>query len=224
MITRRKIAEQPQKEVREFFQRQIGADRGMTISCGVALAPAKYPFYLLRDLAEDLLKRAKQAGSRDPDTEQARERHLSWAPSYIDFHLVVGPAGADLEVVREEDYFVGSKRTHPRTLRPYRREKLERLRGAVARLHEARLPRSKLQDLFDAAMTPRQGLAEMRAQELFGRLREDRNRHERQALWLALSDLGMMNDFPWCPHNDQTATALADLVEAYDLFRPEETP
>lgn len=237
-ITRRRIADHPAKDVRTFFQQQLGPKKGMTISCGVALAPAKYPFYLLRDLAEDLLKRAKKAGTDDEEAKEARKQRRSWAPSYIDFHLVVGAAGADLEVVREDDYLVGVKDATEenyvaqRTLRPYRREKLERLRGAVTRLHQARLPRSKLQDLFDAALHPRQPLAELHAQELFGRLREDRVHHERQALWSALTDLGMKNDFPWCVHKKRTApaladlmaTALADLVEAYDLFPREETP
>src|SRR5262249_48164739 len=128
----------------------------------------------------------------------------------------------DLEVVREEDYRVGVKGTPSRTLRPYRREALEKLCGAVSRLHEARLPRSKLQDLFDAALDRRDRRAEMRAQEWFGRLRQDKTHQERQALWLALADLGMMDDFPWCKHREEAATALADLVEAYDLFPREE--
>jgi hypothetical protein len=81
-----------------------------------------------------------------------------------------------------------------------------------------------LQDLFDAALEPREALAGMHARELFGRLREDRTHHERQALWLALSDLGTLTDFPWCRHGGETATALADLVEACDLFPREEAP
>jgi hypothetical protein len=103
------------------------------------------------------------------------------------------------------------------------------LRGAVSQLQTARLPRSKLQDLFAAALDPRPRYAEMQARELFGRLRQDlphvkrqSPRKERQALWYGLSDLGMKGDFPWCQHRDGVATALADLVEAYDLFPREE--
>jgi hypothetical protein len=222
-ITRQEIASLPE-EVKTFFEKRIGPGRGMTVSCGVALAPAKYPFYLLFDLAEDLLHSAKKGGNDDKDTRQAREAKQSWAPSYIDFHLIVGPAGADLEIGREDDYLVGQQGTPRRTLRPYRREQLDRLRGAVSRLQQAGLPRSKLQDLWAAALDPRPARAGMHARELFGRLRQDRTHQERQQLWLALSDLGALYDFPWCRQGDQEATALADLVEAYDLFPQEAMP
>jgi hypothetical protein len=216
-ITRQHIADLPAGDGRAFFDRTLGSGKGLTLSCGVALAPAKYPFYLLLDLAEDLLASAKRGGSGDADCGPY------WTPAYADFHLVVGPAGADLEVIREEDYRVGNRQARPRTLRPYRREKLEQLRGAAARVQKARLPSSKLQDLFDAALDPRPARAELHARELFGRLRQDRTHDERRALWGALRDLGMKDDFPWCPRGDGAATALADLVEACDLFpRPEE--
>jgi hypothetical protein len=217
-LTRERIQALPPGDGCRFFEKTLGIGKGMTISCGIALAPVKYPFYLLLDLAEHLLASAKRGGSSDP------ERGDYWAPSYADFHLVVGPAGADLEVIREEDYRVGNSKARPRTLRPYRREKLEQLCGAVALVQQARLPRSKLQDLFDAALDPRPARAELHARELFGRLRQDRTHNERRALWGALRELGMNDDFPWCPRGDGTATALADLVEACDLFpRPEES-
>ncbi len=46
---------------RRFFTDRGLADRGLTISCGVALAPARFPFYLLLEVAEELL-RSRQAG------------------------------------------------------------------------------------------------------------------------------------------------------------------
>ncbi len=220
-ITRRRINDLPPGSARAFFEKRLKTERSLTISCGVALAPAKYPFYLLLDLAEDLLRSAKQGGSRAPEAKGEKY----WAPSYVDFHLIVGPAGADLAAVREEDYFVGRNDTPWRTLRPYSRDRLRGLRDAVECLQQARIPRSKLQDLFDAALDPRASRAELHSRELFARLREDRVHHERRALWQALLSLGMGDDFPWCVHNGQTATALADLVEASDLFpRTEETP
>src|SRR5262249_38868396 len=97
---------------RAFFREKLGAKldtHGLTISCGVALAGSKHPFYLLLDLAEDLLKNAKRGGSND------RDKTLYWAPSYIDFHLVTSSASADLDVVREEDYRVGVAGNRPRT-------------------------------------------------------------------------------------------------------------
>src|SRR5262249_47070683 len=142
-LTREEIAAIPEGPVRAFFEGRV-RDGGMTISCGVAFARAGYPFYLLLDLAEELLKNAKLGGSRDP------HRGDYHAPTYIDFHLVVGPMSADLRAVRKEDYLAGSVR--PRTLRPYSRGELGRVRDCALRLPAARPPRSNLQEWWDAAL------------------------------------------------------------------------
>lgn len=213
-LTRERIAALPEGSARRFFQeRQV---ERMTISCGVAFATASYPFYLLLDLAEELLRNAKKAGSRDPNVEQY------FAPAYIDFHLVVGPQGADLAAVRETDYLVDVSDNRQRTLRPYSADRLVTLKNGARLLQGARTPRSKLQDLWSAALDHRVPRAEARCRELFSRLRGTGDRNERRALWLALRNLGMVDDFPWCPHGTSTATALADLVEAVDLFPREE--
>lgn len=221
-LTRERIANLREEKARTFFQsRKV---ERMTISCGVAFAKASYPFYLLLNLAEELLRNAKQAGSRDPNVGPY------FAPAYIDFHLVVGPQGADLAAVREMDYLVGVSDNRQRTLRPYSADRLVTLKEGARLLQGARTPRSKLQDLWTAILDPRVPRAEARCRELFGRLREEkdretfRGRHERRTVWEALRKLGMGEDFPWCPHGNSTATALADLVEAVDLFPREETP
>jgi len=208
-LTREGQAQLPEAARRFFADRGL-ADRGLTISCGVALGPARYPFYLLLDLAEELLRSAKRGGSADETKTDY------WAPAYVDFHLLAGSASQELSAIREEDYHSQSDR--PRTLRPYWRDRLDLLRQAAERLQQARLPRSKLQDLFEAALEPRQRQAQRRAEELFGRLREDKNHHERRGLWDALSLLGPLDPYPWTRCNGRIATALADLVEALDLF------
>jgi hypothetical protein len=196
----------PAGPARDFFDGVLQG-RGLTLSCGVALGPASYPFHLLFDLAEALLKSAKKGGSADPT------RNEFWAPPYIDFHLITGAASDTLGPVRKQDYLAESPR--PRTLRPYRRDRLEALQGAAARLARGRLPRGKQHELFEAALTPSPARAARRAREVFSRCKPD----ERQALWLALADLAPVETFPWHPDG---STALADLVEAQDLFPPED--
>jgi hypothetical protein len=212
-LTRERQAQLP-APARRFFKERSLTEKGLTISCGVALGRARFPFYLLFDLAEELLRSAKRAGSR----ETAKTDDY-WVPPYVDFHLLAGSAGQELSVIREEDYQVASD--HPRTLRPYSGDRLECLRQAAESLREARLPRSKLQDLFEAALEPRHQQAQRRAQELFGRLRENKDRriHERSGLWGALGLLKSLDPFPWVEGH---ATALADLVEAHELFGYEE--
>jgi CRISPR-associated protein Cmr2 len=206
--------DQVQGAARDYLNSRLSG-RGLTVSCGVALAPARYPFYLLLDLAEELLRSAKRGGSLDAETTKY------WAPAYVDFHLVAGSANQELAVIREEDYLVNKAR--PRTLRPYRLDELQRLREATKRLQQARLPRSKLHDLFAAALDPREPQATFRAQEVFGRLRNDEDHAERRALWDALSTIGRLDIYPWTLHNGRKVTALPDLIEAHDLFsQPEE--
>jgi len=214
-LTRERQAALPEAARRFFAERQL-ADRGLTISCGVAVGPARYPFYLLLDLAEELLSSAKRGGSQDPT------KTPYWTPSYVDFHLLAGSASQDLPTIREEDYLTSSD--HPRTLRPYRNDQLERFCQAAERLRQARIPKSKLHDLFEAALEPRWLLAQTRTRELFGRLRQDRNHPERRGLWEAMSQLGPMDlfSFPWLKNGAPYPTPLADLVEVHDLLGDED--
>ncbi len=217
-LTRQRLAELPEATRQFFAERQL-ADRGLTISCGVAVGPARYPFYLLLDLAEELLSSAKRGGSEDPT------KTLYWTPSYVDFHILAGSASQELSTIRKEDYQVYRESVHPRTLRPYRGDQLERLYQAAERLRQAQIPKSKLHALFEAALEPRWLLAQTRVRELFGRLRQDHRHPERRSLWEALRQLGPIDlfSFPWLNNGPQAATPLADLVEVHDLLDTRET-
>lgn len=207
-----------------FFRQTLPANAGLTISCGVALAGSSYPFYLLLDLAEELLKSAKTAGSAD----SAREKY--WAPAYVDFHRVTGSSSHELKHVRKDDYHVTeAPPAHPRTLRPYSLAKLEKLQQAVAVLRHENFPPSKLHALFEEAMQPSWQRAERGVREIFSRCRQTSGKHERAALWAAVSKLGGEKDFPWCEENRHDGTKsrptpIADIVEAYDLFGTENAP
>jgi hypothetical protein len=214
-LTRDRQTHQP-PEVQKFFAKRDLGQRGLTISCGVAIAPSRYPFYLMLDLAEELLKSAKRGGSEDSS------KTPYWSPSYVDFHVLSGSASQELAAIREHDYLVSSPVA--RTLRPYSRDRLQKLYLAAQRLREARLPRSKLQDLFEAALEPRSQQAQRYAEELFGRLRESPNRRERSTLWHALTMLGPLTPYPWTttPDGKKKVTALADLIEAHELIEQSE--
>ncbi|MCS7239301.1 MAG: hypothetical protein NZ899_13695 [Thermoguttaceae bacterium] len=200
-----------QGEAREFLKSRVG-DRGLTFSCGVAIGPARYPFYLLLELAEELLASAKRGSSSDPEAQ------AYWAPSYIDFHIQAGSATQDLRQLRRHDYGEGT--SYVRTLRPYRRERLKTLCEAAKKLSDARLPKSKLHDFLEAALEPRPRAAGWRAREIFVRLPETESVTQRSTFWNLLNQFGAvsMEDFPWTRRNGKKYTALADLVEVCDLF------
>lgn len=205
--------------VRQFFEERLRG-RGLTVSCGVAVSRANYPFYLLLDLAEQLLRSAKDAGwnARPPGQSYV-------TPAFIDFHIVSGAASHNLKYLRREDYQAGS--SSMRTLRPYSSQQLRDLRRGVAALRQASFPRSKLHDLFEAALDCVESRAERRVREIFSRCRDSEQKSERWSLWQAVANLAAAPhtcQFPWVAYDGRRATPIADLVEAYDLFPTEETP
>lgn len=181
---------------------------GLTISCGVVIAKANYPFYLLLELSEALLENAKRAGSRVKQVDE----HYS-APTYVDFHVVAGASSHELEHLRKDDYFTDT--SHPRTLRPLPREQLLNLREGVDLLRQ--FPRSKLHDLLALSLTKSPVQAQRLVREVFSRCKKN----ERDALWQAvhrLCPLVHQFDFPWYKDADRHTLAIADLAEAFDLF------
>ena len=221
-LTRVRIRGLTDPELQSFFNERIGQN-GLTTSCGVAIARDKYPFYLMLDLAEQLLASAKTGGSRD-----SRSSSHYWAPSYVDFHMVVGSSGQDLGQVREFEYLVSTG--EPRTLRPYSSSDLERLRSGVIGLRRANFPRSKVHDLYEAALESSPVKAERRIREIFSRCKGKPPLDHRQALWDAIAGLVTveklagkaagppMFNFPWCSPSGRGRLGIVDLAEAYDLF------
>ena len=212
-LTKEKI-DRLDENTQQFFRGHPG-NGGFTISCGVAIAKSNYPFYLALDLAEQLLKNAKRQDSYYP-------RPGAPGVARIDFHVVAGANSHVLDRVRKADYQVQTDA--PRTLRPLSCFQLESLRAGVQRLRGLRdvaFPRSKLHELQEAALAAEVNQADRRIRDIFARCRHGRDRSERLALWLAVSELrpdGYVFDFPWFKKNGQRLLCVADLVEAYDLF------
>ena len=209
-LTRNRI-EQLTGAQKKYFKDKYLHKSGLTISCGVAIGPASYPFYMLLDLAEELMKNAKRGGSDDPTNKKY------WSPSYIDFHRLSGSANQELTRIRLLDYKID--KNYKRTLRPYALTKIQNLRKAVGTLRDVNIPTSKLHDFFQSALENSEAKAQFLIEELFCRLREDKN--ERSGLWNALEIMGSMDPFPWIKSTSDSKvsrTALADLIEAYELF------
>ena len=210
-LTKEKIADLKDEETRQFFRDRLG-DQGFTISCGVAIARSNYPFYLVLDLAEQLLRNAKRQGK---DTGQSREK----TAARIDFHVVAGANSYALRQVREGTYRVLTDAA--RTLRPLSCQQLEILRDNIEKLRDVKFPHSKLHELQEAALAMTEGQAEWRIRDIFARCRHSRDRSERRALWEAVKHLcpeGYKFDFPWFEKEGQRLLCVVDLVDAYRLF------
>ena len=215
-LAREKIANLPNAETRQFFRDALGDSGTFTISCGVAIAKSSYPFYLSLDLAEQLLKNAKRKENQYAHTESSDNQ------ARIDFHVVAGANSYALQQVREETYRTGKKATAPRTLRPLTRPQLEALRSSVSELRDAGFPRSKLHELQEAALAAEPNEADWRIRDIFARCQHGHNRSQRRALWHAVQRLcpdGYTFEFPWFQREAQRMLCLADVIEAYELFR-----
>ncbi len=199
-------------EVRGFFQRLEVTQ--FSISCGVAIARSNYPFYLLLDLAEELLKSAKRANVDGPS-------HSPAGP-HIDFHIVSGANSFSLAQTRSSDYRCHSDCA--RTLRPLTVSQLRALRESVVGLRRVRFPRSKLHALHQAALLESSVQAKRVIRDLFSRCKATGLRNERRALWDAVQGLcpdGWVCDaetFPEFQRGDRRILAVADLVEAADIL------
>ena len=212
-LTRQKIDRLQDEKTRQFFRDQVG-EHGFTISCGVAIAKSNYPFYLLLDLAEQLLRNAKRKDSH-------YSRSTTEGDARIDFHVVSGANSYALEQVREDSYQVGTGGTTPRTLRPLSCPQLKQLQASVQKLGKAQFPHSKLHALSEASLAPAGIQAQWRICEISARCQHTKDRSQRRALWEAISNLcpqGYKFDFPWFQKDDQQLLCVADLVDAYRLF------
>ena len=213
-LTQKKINDLKDEETRAFFHNQTN-NEGFTISCGVAIGKSNYPFYLLLDLAGDLLKNAKRKDS-------LYSRSEADSVSRIDFHVVAGANSYALTQVRKETYLVEA--TDPRTLRPLSCQQLEQLRENVQALKAAGFPHSKLHELQEAALLPNWIRTSMRIQEIFARCRHVPDRPQRRVLWESIDSMcpaGYSFDFPWFKKDDQRLLCVSDLVDAYRLFQVE---
>lgn len=188
----------------------------------MAIGKYSYPFALLLDLTEDLLQSAKRGGGFAAPATSGEVR------SRIDFHIIQGSTGHDLNRIREEEYQLRRARSNemepprPRTLRPYSLEEWQRLKRGVARLSTCRpaIPRSKLHALREAALLSSPERAQRAVRDLFCRCRPE----QRRALIEACSGLGDQEHlsgecFPWVLRGGQWATPLPDLVEALELLK-----
>lgn len=210
-LTQQAIASQFDATVQNFFHQ--AAVSHFTISCGVAIARSSYPFYLLLDLAEDLLKNAKRGRTIGPGGAADNQ-------SRIDFHIVAGANSFSLSQSRDEDYHVESEL--PRTLRPFSVTELHRLRESVSQLRAVNFPRSKLHALHESALAESPVQAVRAILDIFGRCKAstDPDRNERLALWSAISGLQPNEwkfDFPVIHRDGQRMLAVADLLDAMDV-------
>ncbi len=216
-LTAQKMSSLPDPSLQEAFGDEHWRE-GFTVSCGVAFAKGDYPVYLLLNLAEELLRSAKTAGSAEVNGTRGQKPAITWG---IDFHKVTSANTHALSYVRKKVYYVDSPL--PRTLRPLDSQGMERLKKAAERLKQGRLPGSKLNEFWEAALHPNPHQAQLAVKEVFARCRTI---NERRAVWEATEQLcppGWTMEFPILRSSKgngepRRVLPIADLIEVCELL------
>lgn len=133
--------------------------KGYTLSVGVILAPIKYPFGLLQDLAETTLKAAKKRQGKQEKQEEPKESS-TYGDTSINFMVVAGSTSHDFDKVyrqmrNKKDIQVSgydSKVNFYATLRPYTVEELDILLTAIRTGRNKSLGRTKLHQVREAVL------------------------------------------------------------------------
>ncbi|MHB8597672.1 MAG: Cas10/Cmr2 second palm domain-containing protein [Ktedonobacteraceae bacterium] len=218
---------------------------GYTLSVGVVLAPVKYPFGLLLDLAETTLKFAKDEGAKR--RFKAKEKGQPYTEmGMINFMTVLGSTSRNFKKVygflkstkeekkrTEQDFYA--------TLRPYDTKQLTALLNMIRKGHRENLGRTKLYQLREAILGMNLTSAQSDARALWNNwkpkqrdfvidcLYEFANQYQGQAFQADdPSSLSYERPFPWfADGKDGHArkvyrTSLLDFVELYDFVTREE--
>jgi GGDEF domain-containing protein len=206
---------------------------GYTLSVGVVLAPVKYPFGLLRKLAESTLKFAKKEGAKRRGAEDVNGITL------INFLIVTGGVPHEFKATYKEVFYNKQEKTGEKfyaTLRPYSPEHLSALLKMIRDGKEKELGRTKLHQLREAVLKKN-----LTTSVLDGRMAL-RNWKDRQRSFVVplvyafaalyqelhsnpqnLSSLFPHVTFPWfADGKDRYRTPLLDFVELYDFVSQEE--
>lgn len=124
-----------------------------TLSVGVVLAPIKYPFGLLQEMAETTLKFAKKAGA-DARIEAAKT-DTRIDDTRINYMIVTGSSSSNFKTVFDAVY--SKKRENMAqeffaTVRPFTLDDLRRLLVTIRSKESASLGRSKLYQMREAVL------------------------------------------------------------------------
>jgi nucleotide-binding universal stress UspA family protein len=212
--------------------RAFSKQTGLSLSVGVVLAPVKYPFGVVLDLAESTLKFAKKEGAK---RQQARDDAEARDQPMVNFVVVAGSTAPDFEEVykhlRQKDVQVGPRlATFYATRRPYAVEDMETLLEKIKQGRKKALGRTKLHQVREAVLKMNLSTSVYDGMAVLRNWRTD----PREFVWREVYPLGNEDQagqrpapqegrfaqvtFPWYPDGAHAyRTGLLDYVELYDF-------
>jgi hypothetical protein len=226
--------EQVNERIAELLQ-----EYAMSLSVGVVLAPVKYPFGLLQEMAKSALKFAKKAVA-DEQAESSDKK--AFDGTRINFQVVTGGSHPNFNETYKRTYQKVNKirklEFHA-SLRAYKPDDLKSLLETIRKGHQLHLGRTKLHQLREAILeknlttSVQKGLATLRNWRdeqrtyVVGQVYGFGQRHQKQR-----SDSnGPIFDFPrvtfpWFADGEHKGrgvyrTSLLDFIELYDFVTRE---
>jgi CRISPR/Cas system-associated protein Cas10 (large subunit of type III CRISPR-Cas system) len=218
--------------------------KGYTLSVGVILAPIKYPFGLLQDLAETTLKAAKQKRGKQEKQEEKKgqKEPTAFGDTSINFMVVSGNTSHDFDKVYKQlqnkdvqNNGYDSKVNLYATLRPYTVEELDILLDAIRDGRNKSLGRTKLHQVREAVL--KMNLTTSVGESLA--VLRNWKQSQREFVYNHVYKLGSRYQewhqdsekpgtlfprvtFPWFADGDNAyRTSLLDFVELYDFVTSE---
>lgn len=128
------------KDLYNYIKKETGKQISKSLSCcaGVAIVPAKYPFFRAYELAEQLCDEAKVLSRKDDG-------------NYLDFAILHGEKYGDIKMLRKEQYESANGNLH---YGPYNvlgkendRQSVKGLLALSEKLAGDKMPRNKVKDL-----------------------------------------------------------------------------
>lgn len=128
------------KDLYNYIKKETGKQINKSLSCcaGVAIVPAKYPFFRAYELAEQLCDEAKALSRKDDG-------------NYLDFAILHGEKYGDIQMLRKEQYASANGNLHygPYNVLGDKTDK-HSVKGLLAlseKLAAEKMPRNKIKDL-----------------------------------------------------------------------------
>lgn len=128
------------KDLYNYIKKETGKQINRSLSCcaGVAIVPAKYPFFRAYELAEQLCDEAKDLSRKDDG-------------NYLDFAILHGEKYGDIKLLRKEQYESANGSLH---YGPYNvlgkendKQSVKGMLALSAKLAADKMPRNKVKEL-----------------------------------------------------------------------------
>lgn len=211
-----------------------------TLSLSVVLAPVKYPFGLLYDMAETALKFAKQASA----DARSVQNGAAIDDTRINYLLVTGSNSSNFKTVYESTYHAENETERQEfyaTLRPYAPADLRRLLKAMHSKDAASLGRTRLHQMREAIFEMNLTTAVSESLALLRNWRKEQRNHIMRTVYAFATHHQLQQSdpadpagqfprviFPWFQDGKNKKrgyqiyrTSLLDFIELYDFISRE---